>query len=388
MRKISKATLGKIIVFISILFPLVALVPVMFIENFLELLRESLAFILYLAGFGVVMLVGVAFGASMWIGALSLSKARVFVVSRDKNDVRGTLVGTVILETEQGEKITIRANTAGYNSLLEGYLGVIHYRLIKDKIAKFAIKPLFKSDEDGVINEFVKFEFEGKSANPDGTRLHEHCKSCNAIIRYDKFSTQTECRYCVDGNMTSNQSITKHEKNSKTRLGNFLMRISVITLVMCVFFLIFIPLLRWDVLRGLMVYLIIGCVFSIVIWLLGRFMWFRALPAIKVRVLVKSLNKSGVAFGNVTFETEQSESIALLVDIESYNLISEGDIGILSYKLNEKNEDYFLDFENEGKSAALTELESNRCKKCGGVIQIERYKFNTEIICEYCSSIN
>jgi len=379
-----KMALGRFVLFSSFLVPvIVAVAPIVFIPGFLEIFRNPLIFVLYLGALGVAIIGGIMYGNHLRFNAISLTKARAFVVSREKDNA---LIGTVVLETEQGEMITARANMPIFNSLLEGDIGIVHYRKIEDKLDKKLVNSLYKPDKGGNIIEFVKFEREGKSSNPDGTRADERCNSCGAAISFSKFKVGIECEYCSNGNTASDQVTAKNQKNIRTRLGNFLMLISVISVAICLFFLFIIIPLTDDFLHGIRPHLVVSIVVSVVVLTIGAVIWEKALPITQIRVLVKSRSKSGSLLGNIVFETEQGEALTMGVEPEKYNLIFEGDVGILHYK-SEKDRKTFYNFEREGKSAALAELDNSRCESCGGAIHMEKYKFSTEIICEYCNSI-
>jgi hypothetical protein len=257
-------------------------------------------------------------------------------------------------------------------------------------MAKAAINPVFKPDEHGNVNELVKFEREGKSVNPDGTKTAEHCKTCGAELCIDKFSVLTECKYCVGQGTASNQKRQAHSKNKRMTLGKIFMIISALSFVMSVFFSLVLTPLIWDYFGEYMHYFHITAIVSLVVFISSLLMWFNAMPITQARAYVKNLNKPSIEldFGGIDFETQQGELMTLDVSLEKYNLISQGDVGILHYKLGDKGQKSFVKFDNDGKSAAFNETTAKKCKNCGGAIHVEEYRFFTQIICKYCNSVN
>ena len=389
-RKKSKATFGNALFFSSILYPFTALIPVYFSYSFLDILRNNVMFVLYLSALGFITIAGIVFSAHIRVEGAGVTKARVFVVSRSKAGKRGSLIGDIVFEKESGEFMEICANMMNHNSLSEGDVGIVHYRTLTGKVDKMILNSmLFKPDGDGNIKELIKFEREGKSASLSDKTAQEHCKNCGAAIDYGKFSVQGDCKYCVKSNAANDKTIPAGIANMKMQIGNFIFIVSILVFVMSVFFLVLIPILDLG-LQGFTDFFSITAVISFFTFFVGLLLWHGALPVIKVRALVKRKGSLGALLGEITFETEKGESMTLSdVDTEKYPLISEGEVGILHYKLSEKNAKSFIDFISAGKSIALSYTTANiRCKNCGASVSVEKHKFNTKIICEYCNSID
>ncbi|MCL2088520.1 MAG: hypothetical protein FWH14_03465 [Oscillospiraceae bacterium] len=248
---------------------------------------------------------------------------------------------------------------------------------------------LYEPSEDGNVREFVKFEREGRSASlSERSATGEICKSCGAAINYGKFSVQDFCSYCKAGDAANTHVTAKSVKNFKSRFGIFISVASLLIFIVGVFFLVFIPLFGFEFLRDYSGHLAVMCAISFFTFFFGLLFWHSALSAFNVRALVKERGKQGVLFGKVVFETEQNESLTLDVPTDKYPMVLEGDVGILRYKLSEKEARSFVDFKSDGKSVLFTyTTETANCKGCGAAISVKKQKFNTKLICEYCGKM-
>jgi len=376
-----KASFGKYFYIFSIVFAFTALIPVYFLDGFIHTLENEVVLLLFIAGLGVALITSVHKGARLWSEEMLVTKVRALVLKRES----GKVFGNIILETEKDEEITIRAQMGEYNSLMEGDVGIIHYKPYEKRLLRVIFRPFCKPDKSGNVNEFVKFEREGKSSDPLGIRADEPCEKCGAVISFDKFTVQVECPYC-SADTIDKQEVGNNMMNKKPKIENALFLIAFLIFVMSIYLLITRPLFMLGNIYNINQILIGGIVFSIILFIVGLFVWFFSLPIIKVRVLVRARSESNSTLGKITFETEDGESIALDVEMGTYTGISEGDIGVLHYRASEEKINSFVEFNFRGRSAILTATAGMRCNNCGGVINAEKHKFSSQIICEYCDS--
>ena len=205
-----------------------------------------------------------------------------------------------------------------------------------------------------------------------------------------------DCEYCAGGNAKSNRNANP-TKNIRVKLGMLLKFGIVLALISFAVFVVCVvcwvlALFGVGNLRELSGHFARGIGISFVVLIVGILAWDFALPKFKVRALVKACgelpNSDLLGSVEIVFETEQGELMTMdVVDAEVYKLISENDVGVLYYKLSGDDTKLFHKFKREGKSVAfIGAVEDKRCESCGATIHIEKYKYCTEIICEYCDS--
>ena len=335
----------------------------------------------YIGGIGIAAAIPTLIGARIIDKSLKEAvKVHAIVVSRGDIAATDAAAGNVIFETERGKAVTLRMNMIDYNTLSENDVGILHYKPVTDKLTRFILKML-GHNKYVQENHFVKFEGEGKSANPCGTKADEQCKNCGALIHYSRFSSRISCEYCVD----NGKRVVKSDRRKNpllSKIGRFIMSASALLLAVCI--LTTMKLIGKPVLQRVSWHLV-GFGFTTVLgWLIGASLWHNSLPEVKVRVFVEKVGKLGEIFGDIVFETEKKESVTLKVGEYTYKSISEGDVGILCYRLDEKNLKSFKKFEREGKSAVLFGAADRHCKKCGAAIKMEKYRYVATILCEYC----
>jgi len=384
MKSSAKTKLGKILFIVSM--PIVfGCILLLHLE--IEILQK---YYWYISGAGLAMAIPALVGARIMDKSLRLGiKVRAIVARRGDTGATGVVSGNIVFETEQGEIIVLRASKIEYDALSENDVGVLHYKPIQDKLTKF-IKSLFGHSKDEKENHFIKFEGEGKSANPFGIRADEECKNCGAAIHYNKFYSHTICEHCAGSDNTRIRN-NKRANPSLSKIGHAIMIVSAFLFVSC-FFTTVQMLIRSSTKQFRLFWHIAGfgavCAIAFAaLYILGSILWHKALPVVKERAFVERRGKLGAFLGKIVFETEQKESVTLEVEEDSYKSILEGDVGILYYKLDAKNLKSFKKFEREGKSAALTGTANTNCKNCGAAIHVEKYKFSIQIICEHCGNI-
>jgi len=393
--------LGKLIFYLSLFLAWGVFASLMFTNGLRETLITGLGgtlpYSLCLIVFGLTMIAGIFSGFYLWINTLPSIQVRVIVISRNK--AQSGLLATIAFETVENEIITLNTNKDRLNAPSKNDVGTLHYKLIKDKFIKLILKRYI--DDQG--RYYAKFESEGKSANPSCEEVDEQCRNCGSVIGFDKFCTQTTCRYCIGsktpGTSSRNEAIETAKKleralsihQIKRKIGHVIVLLFGFAFVICTIVIIGLLLRGVGAFFGSVYFWFFaaGSLVALTLFLAGSHIWHNALPVLKVRAIVESRGEYGTLFGTVAFRTQIGESqIFDKVMIDIYHAISIGDVGLLQYKLTDHNTTSFVSFKNEGKSATFnSKIESHSCVNCGAFILMEKYKFNTQIKCEYCGSI-